>query len=79
MPLKTPICNQLKIDHPILLAGMGGVSYAELCAAVSEAGGYGTLGMAMLGPDDIRDQMRRVRTLTDKPLALICSPPCPSP
>ncbi|WP_281300767.1 MULTISPECIES: nitronate monooxygenase [unclassified Iodidimonas] len=70
MPLKTPICNQLKIDHPILLAGMGGVSYAELCAAVSNAGGYGTLGMAMLGPDDIRDQMRRVRTLTDKPFGV---------
>ena len=70
MPLRTPICDLLKIDHPILLAGMGGVSYAEVCAAVSEAGGYGTLGMAGLGPEEIRRQMRRVRELTDKPFGV---------
>ena len=46
MPFKTPICDLLEIDVPIFLAGMGGVAYADICAAVSEAGGYGTLGMA---------------------------------
>lgn len=70
MPLRTPICDLLKIDHPILLAGMGGVSYAEVCAAVSEAGGYGTLGMAGLGPKEIARQMTRVRELTDKPFGV---------
>ncbi|MGE4060685.1 MAG: nitronate monooxygenase, partial [Sphingomonadales bacterium] len=55
MSLKTPICDILGIEHPVMLAGMGGVSYAELCAAVSEAGGFGSLGMASVPPDGIRD------------------------
>ena len=70
MALRTPICDLLGVEHPILLAGMGGVSYAEVCAAVSEAGGFGSLGMAGLGPDRIRQQMRRVRELTDKPFGV---------
>lgn len=70
MALHTPVCDLLKIEHPVLLAGMGGVSYAEVCAAVSEAGGYGTLGMAGLGPKEIRAQMRRVRELTDRPFGV---------
>jgi enoyl-[acyl-carrier protein] reductase II len=60
----------LGVEHPILLAGMGGVSYAELAAAVSNAGGYGVLGMAGTSPDFIRAQMRQVKTLTDKPFGV---------
>jgi enoyl-[acyl-carrier protein] reductase II len=70
MALRTPICDLLGIEHPILLAGMGGVSYAELAAAVSNAGGYGVLGMAGTAPDFIRAQMRQVKTLTDKPFGV---------
>ena len=70
MSLRTPICDLLGIDHPIMLAGMGGVSYAEVCAAVSEAGGYGCLGMAGRTPDEIRDEMRKVRALTDRPFGV---------
>ena len=71
MTIKTPtLCDLLKVQHPIMLAGMGGVSYAELAAAVSNAGGYGVLGMAGRSPDYIRDEMRRVRTLTDKPFGV---------
>jgi enoyl-[acyl-carrier protein] reductase II len=70
MSLRTPICDLLNVEHPILLAGMGGVSYAELAAAVSNAGGYGVLGMAGTGPDFIRQQMKKVRTLTDKPFGV---------
>ena len=70
MTLKTPICDLLGVEHPILLAGMGGVSYAEVCAAVSEAGGFGSLGMAGVRPEKIRDQMRRVKELTDKPFGV---------
>ncbi|MFP3944803.1 MAG: NAD(P)H-dependent flavin oxidoreductase [Alphaproteobacteria bacterium] len=70
MSLRTPVCDLLKIDHPVLLAGMGGVSYAEVTAAVSEAGGFGCLGMASAGPEEIRAQMRRVRELTDKPFGV---------
>jgi enoyl-[acyl-carrier protein] reductase II len=70
MYLRTPICGLLGIDVPILLAGMGGVSYAELCAAVSNAGGFGTLGMAGRSPDEIRAEIAKVRTLTDKPFGV---------
>lgn len=70
MTLHTPICDLLGIEHPILLAGMGGVSYAEVCAAVSAAGGFGSLGMAGTSPEFIRGQMRRVKELTDKPFGV---------
>lgn len=70
MALRTPLCDLLHIEHPILLAGMGGVSYAPLAAAVSAAGGYGVLGMAGTSPDFIRDQMRQVRALTDRPFGV---------
>jgi len=70
MTIRTPLCDLLNIDVPIMLAGMGGVSYAQVCAAVSEAGGYGTLGMANEGPDGIREEMRKVRALTDKPFGV---------
>jgi enoyl-[acyl-carrier protein] reductase II len=70
MTLRTPLCDLLGIDVPILLAGMGGVAYAEVCAAVSEAGGFGTLGMAGEGPDGIRREMRRTRERTKKPFGV---------
>ncbi|HEX3808693.1 MAG TPA: nitronate monooxygenase family protein [Rhizomicrobium sp.] len=70
MTLRTPICDLLGIEYPILLAGMGGVSYAELCAAVSNAGGFGTLGMAGRSVDEIRDEIKKTRDLTDKPFGV---------
>jgi enoyl-[acyl-carrier protein] reductase II len=70
MVIRTAICDMLGVEHPILLAGMGGVSYAEVCAAVSNAGGFGSLGMAGVGPKQIREQMKRVKDLTDKPFGV---------
>ncbi len=70
MGLRTPLCDLLDIKHPVMLAGMGGVSYAPLAAAVSNAGGYGVLGMAGTTPDFIRQQMREVRALTDMPFGV---------
>ncbi|HEX5065938.1 MAG TPA: nitronate monooxygenase [Myxococcota bacterium] len=70
MDLRTPICESLGIEYPIFLAGMGGVAYADVCAAVSEAGGFGTLGMAAEGPERIREEMRKVRKLTDRPFGV---------
>jgi len=70
MGLNTPLCDLLGVRHPIMLAGMGGVSYAELVAAVSNAGGYGVLGMAGTSPAFIREQMHKVRKLTDKPFGV---------
>jgi enoyl-[acyl-carrier protein] reductase II len=70
MTLRTPICDLFGIEAPIFLAGMGGVAYAKVCAAVSEAGGFGTLGMAGESPEGIREEMRKVRRLTDKPFGV---------
>lgn len=70
MALHTKLCDLLEVKHPVMLAGMGGVSYAELAAAVSNAGGYGVLGMAGTTPEFIREQMRKVKTLTDKPFGV---------
>ncbi|MDO8410513.1 MAG: nitronate monooxygenase family protein [Phenylobacterium sp.] len=70
MTLHTPLCDLLEIQHPIMQAGMGGVAYAELVAAVCEAGGYGVLGMAGRSPDFIREEMRKVRKLTDRPFGV---------
>lgn len=70
MALHTELCDFLNIKHPIMLAGMGGVSYAEVCAAMSNAGGYGVLGMAGTSPDFIAQQIEQVKTLTDKPFGV---------
>ena len=75
--LHTPICDQFGIEYPIFLAGMGGVSTAPLVAAVSNAGGLGIIGAATMGPDDLRDQIRRTRDLTDKPFAVDLLAPLP--
>jgi enoyl-[acyl-carrier protein] reductase II len=70
MNLRTPICDMFGIEYPVFLAGMGQVAYSEVCAAVSEAGGYGTLGMVGASPDQIRDEMHKVRRLTKKPFGV---------
>jgi enoyl-[acyl-carrier protein] reductase II len=70
MALKTRLTDMLNVQHPIMLAGMGGVSYAEVCAAMCNAGGYGVLGMAGTSPDFIAGQMKRVRELTDRPFGV---------
>jgi len=68
--LRTPICERFAIEHPVFLAGMGEVAFAELVAAVSEAGGYGVLGMATSPPERIREQMRAVRARTARPFGV---------
>src|ERR1700742_997820 len=70
MTIRTPLCDMLGIKYPIMLAGMGGVSYAVLAAAVSNAGGFGTLGMAGRSPDEIKTEIKKVRDLTDKPFGV---------
>jgi enoyl-[acyl-carrier protein] reductase II len=70
MTIRTPLCDMLGIKYPIMLAGMGGVSYAELAAAVSNAGGFGTLGMAGRSPDEIKTEIKKVRDLTNKPFGV---------
>jgi NAD(P)H-dependent flavin oxidoreductase YrpB (nitropropane dioxygenase family) len=69
-PLKTRICDLFQIEHPVVLAGMGGASTPELAAAVSNAGGLGVLGAAACGPTRLRNWIRRTRELTDKPFGV---------
>ncbi len=68
--MHTRLTAMLGIEHPVMLAGMGGVSYHELVAAVSDAGGFGTLGAATMASDQMVEEMRGVRRLTDKPFGV---------
>ena len=77
-PLHTPICDQLGIEYPIFLAGMGGVSLSKLAAAVSNAGGLGIIGAAGLEPETLRDEIHKTRDLTDKPFAVDLLAPDPN-
>ncbi|OYV72280.1 MAG: hypothetical protein B7Z74_05805, partial [Deltaproteobacteria bacterium 21-66-5] len=64
------ICRLLKIRYPILVGGMTWVSEAVLAAAVSEAGGLGTIATGNMPGELLRDEVRKLRTLTDKPFAV---------
>ena len=68
--IRTRLTDLLECEHPVMLAGMGGVSYAALVAAVSDAGGFGTLGAAPMGLDRLREEMAEVRRHTDKPFGV---------
>src|SRR3970040_640104 len=68
--LRATICDILGIEYPVVLAGMGGVAHHRLVAAVSDAGGLGIIGAATMRPDELRDEIRKVRELTDKPFGV---------
>jgi enoyl-[acyl-carrier protein] reductase II len=67
---KNEICHLLDIEYPIIQGGMVWVSYHELCAAVSEAGGLGTLAGGSMTPDQLRHEIRLVKQVTEKPFAV---------
>jgi enoyl-[acyl-carrier protein] reductase II len=68
--MRTRLTELLDIEHPVMLAGMGGVSYAPLVAAVSAAGGFGCLGAATMSADKLIAEMAAVRTATDRPFGV---------
>src|SRR5829696_3463068 len=68
--MRTRLTELLGVEHPVMLAGMGGVSYSALVAAVSEAGGFGCLGASTMSLDQLVDEMRRVRETTDRPFGV---------
>src|SRR5688572_15607635 len=68
--MRTRLTDILQIEHPVMLAGMGGVSYSRLVAAVSEAGGFGCLGASTMGAETMVEEMRAVRALTDRPFGV---------
>jgi nitronate monooxygenase len=66
--MKTRITELFGIEYPIVSAGMGGVALAELAAAVSNAGGIGTIALAGFTPEGIQNEIAAARKLTKKPL-----------
>ena len=75
--LRTPLCDLLGIEYPIVLAGMAmgsqqsiAATPTELVAAVSNAGGLGVLGYGFDTPQEFDEGIRRVRTLTDRPFGV---------
>ena len=68
--LRTPVCDLLGIEHPVISAGMGFVARAELAAAVSNAGGLGVVGGAGFTPERLRLEIQKTRDLTDRPFGV---------
>jgi NAD(P)H-dependent flavin oxidoreductase YrpB (nitropropane dioxygenase family) len=68
--IRTPICDLLRITHPIVLGGMGSATSPELVAAVSNAGGLGTLGTSVLSARQITAAAAAIREATDKPFGI---------
>jgi len=68
--LKTRVCTVLDIMHPVVLGGMAGHTGPELVAAVSGAGGLGTLGCSGRSPERIAQMVSTIRQLTDRPFGL---------
>jgi nitronate monooxygenase len=77
--LRTPLCTLLGCRYPILQAGMGGVARSELVAAVTEAGGYGFLGMVRESPDLIAREIDAVRTRTGRSFGVNLIPAATDP
>ena len=68
--LKTRITETLGIRHPILQGGMAWITGWEMAAAVSEAGGLGTIAAATMEPQELIENIRRIRMVTDRPFAV---------
>jgi len=69
--VKTRITELLGIEHPIIQGGMHFVGFAELAAAVSNAGGLGIItGLTQKTPDDLAREIARCCALTDKPFGV---------
>ncbi len=70
MILKTKLCDVLNIDVPVIQAPIGSASTPELAAAVSNAGGLGTLALSWTPVESVASVVRNTRNLTSKPFAV---------
>lgn len=68
--LRTPVCHTLGIEVPIFSAGISAAAGPELAAAVSNAGGCGVLGASRFPAPYLREKIRRVRALTQRPFGV---------
>lgn len=71
MKWKTKVTDLLEIDYPIVQGGLAYLAYSDLAAAVSNAGGLGQItAMSLANESQLRDEIQRVKTLTDKPFGV---------
>jgi NAD(P)H-dependent flavin oxidoreductase YrpB (nitropropane dioxygenase family) len=69
--MKTRITELFGIEHPIIQGGMHYVGFAELAAAVSNAGGLGIItGLTQKTPELLANEIARCREMTDKPFGV---------
>ncbi len=67
---KNPVCEMLGIEYPIFQGGMAWIADAELAAAVSNAGGLGIIAAMNSNGEQLREQIIKARSLTDKPFGV---------
>ena len=80
MPISTPLARRLGFSLPIVQAPMaGGGDTPDLVAAVSEAGGLGSVGAAYLTPTQIGETAAAVRARTARPFGINLFSPLPGP
>mmetsp|Transcript_19331 Transcript_19331/g.32376 ORF Transcript_19331/g.32376 Transcript_19331/m.32376 type:complete len:325 (+) Transcript_19331:5468-6442(+) len=71
MVLKTKITEALGIQYPVIQGGMHYVGYAEMAAAVSEAGGLGIItALTQPSPEALREEIRKCKRMTSKPFGV---------
>ena len=68
--MQNRITDMLGIEHPIVQAPMGYIARAQLASAVSNAGGMGIIETSSGQLDAVRDEIRKMRDLTDKPFGV---------
>lgn len=68
--MKTRVTELLGITYPIIQGGMAWIAEANLASAVSEAGGLGLIGAANAPADVVRAEIRKAKSLTDKPIGV---------
>lgn len=77
--LHTPVCDLMGCTYPVLLAGMGGPARSELVAAVTNAGGFGFLGMVRESPELIASEIAKVRERTTRDFGVNLIPAATKP
>jgi enoyl-[acyl-carrier protein] reductase II len=75
--MKTRITELLGIQYPIIQGAMSHVSFPPLVAAVSNAGGLGILGGAFMSPEQLRENIRKIKNMTDRPFGVNFMPDNP--
>lgn len=70
MMIKTRITEMLGVEKPIIQAAMGWIARAQLSSAVSNAGGMGIIETSSGELDNIRDEILKMRSLTDRPFGV---------